>query len=218
MSDCRHRFLAIAGLVLYFAAIRPRIRGWGATRGECREPLPGDELVPARWQTTRAVSIPAPRREVWPWLVQVGYGRGGWYSYDWIERCIGAGDFAEGGSARRVIPELQSLVVGDTVALSPTGGLTVAVLDPPGALVLHYRMNVLTALPAREGDRAILDWTWAFVLAPVDEDSCRLLVRVRADYRPRLLWVFIPFLLEPVHFLMEWKMLRTIERRVRHRR
>ncbi len=212
------RLLVIGGLALYAGVIRPRLVSWGATRGEYRERLPGDELVPARWQTTRAISIPAPRREVWPWLVQMGYGRGGWYSYDWIERRIGAGDFAEGGSARRVIPELQSLAVGDLVALSPTGGLTVAVLDPPGAFVLHYRMNALTALPAREGNRAILDWTWAFVLVPVDEDWCRLVIRVRADYRPRLLCVVIPILLEPVHFLMEWKMLRTIKRRARHSR
>ncbi|MEJ7901509.1 MAG: hypothetical protein WKF63_06650 [Thermomicrobiales bacterium] len=76
-------------------------------------------------------------------------------------------------------------------------------------------MNVLTALPARKGDRAILDWTWSFVLASVDHDSCRLVFRVRADYRPRFLGAFIPFLLEPVHFAMEWKMLRTIERRAR---
>jgi hypothetical protein len=117
----------------------------------------------------------------------MGYGRGGWYSYDWLERVAGAGEFAEGGSARRVIPELQPLAVGDTVALSPAGGLTVAVLDPPRALVLHYRMGLLTAAPAREEDRAILDWTWAFVLTPVDEGSCRLVARVRADYRPRWL-------------------------------
>jgi hypothetical protein len=61
----------------------------------------------------------------------MGYGRGGWYSYDWLERWAGAGDVAEGGSARRVIAELQPLATGDTVALSPAGGLTVAVLDRP---------------------------------------------------------------------------------------
>ena len=73
-----------------------------------------------------AITIGAPSDEVWPWLVQMGYGRGGWYSYDWLERRVGAGDFAEGGSAMRVIPELQPLATGDTVALSPAGGLIVA--------------------------------------------------------------------------------------------
>ena len=203
--------LAAAPLLLYFAALRPRLLRWGASRQEDHDRLPGDDLVRARWQTTRGINISAPRREVWPWLVQMGYGRGGWYSYDWIERRVGAGDFAEGGSAKRVVPELQQLAVGDTVPLSPNGGLTVAVLDPPNALVLHYRMNAFTATPAHEGDRAVLDWTWTFALFPAHEDSSRLLVRVRADYRPRWLFAFIPLVLEPVHLLMERKMLRTIQ-------
>jgi hypothetical protein len=205
-------------VVLYFAAIRPWLLGWGATGQERRRPLPGDDLVRARWQTTRAITIGAPSDEVWPWLVQMGYGRGGWYSYDWLERRAGAGDFAEGGSARRVIPELQPLATGDTVALSPAGGLIVAVLDPSRALVLRYRMSLLTAAAAREADRAIFDWTWAFVLTTVDQGSCRLVVRVRADYRPRWLLPLLPFLLEPAHFIMERKMLKTIERRARRGR
>jgi hypothetical protein len=209
------RALLLAAPVLYFAAIRPRLLGWGASRQERRQPLPGDDLVAARWQTTRGITISAPADQVWPWLVQMGYGRGGWYSYDWLERRVGAGDFAGGGSARRVLPELQQLALGDTVALSPAGGLTVEVLDPARALVLHYRMNLLTAAPAGDGDRAVLDWTWAFALTPVNEASCRLLARVRVDYRPPWLRLLMPFLLEPVHFIMERKMLRTIERQAR---
>jgi hypothetical protein len=209
------RALLLAAPVVYVAAVRPRLLGWGASREEGREPLPGDDLVRARWQTTRGIDISARADEVWPWLVQMGFGRGGWYSYDWLERWVGAGDFAEGGSARRVVPELQQLALGDTVALSAAGGLTVAVLEPAGALVLHYRMSLLTAAPADDDDAAIFDWTWAFVLHPVNEGSCRLLVRVRADYRPRWLLPLMPLLLEPVHFMMERKMLRTIARRAR---
>ena len=73
----------------------------------------GDELVPARWQSTRGIAISAPAAQVWPSLIQMGYGRGGWYSYDWLERLAGVGAFAEGGSARRVVPALQALEVGD---------------------------------------------------------------------------------------------------------
>jgi hypothetical protein len=152
----------------------------------------------ARW-------LASSNAQIWP------VRRADW----WLERRVGAGDFAEGGSARRVIPELQPLATGDTVPLSPAGGLIVAVLDPSRALVLHYRMSLLTAAPAREADRAIFDWTWAFVLTPVDERSCRLVVRVRADYRPRWLLPLLPFLLEPAHFIMERKMLKTIEQRAR---
>ena len=206
----------MAGLpVLYFGALRPRLLGWGASNQERRRALPGDDLVAARWQTTRGIDIAAPAGAVWPWLVQMGYGRGGWYSYDWLERRVGAGEFAEGGSAKRLIPELQRLAVGDTVALSPAGGLTVAVLDPGSALVLQYRMSLLTAAPANEADAAVLDWSWAFVLTAVDGASCRLLVRVRADYRPSWLRLLLPFLLEPVHFIMERKMLRTLARQTR---
>jgi hypothetical protein len=81
--------------------------------------------------------------------------------------------------------------------------------------VLHYRMNLRTAMQARDGDPAVLDWTWAFVLTPVSDASCRLLARVRADYRPAWLRPLLPLLLEPVHFIMERRMLRTIERRTR---
>jgi hypothetical protein len=209
------RALLLAAPVFYFAAIRPRLLGWGASRQERHQPLPGDDLIPARWQTTRGITISASAEEIWPWLVQIGYGRGGWYSSDRLERRVGAGDFVEGGSAKRIIPELQRLAVGDTVALSPAGGLTVEVLEPARALVLHYRMNLLTAAQAHDGDPAILDWTWAFVLTPVDETSCRLLVRVRAHYRPSWLRPLMPLLLEPIHFLMERKMLHTIEQRAR---
>jgi hypothetical protein len=137
------------------------------------------------------------------------------YSYDWIEHRDGAGEFAEDGSAKRVIPELQQLAVGDTVALSPAGGLTVAVLDPVSARVVHYRMNLLTAAPAREPDAAVLDSTWAFVLTSLDGSSCPASARVRAGYRPSRLRPLLPFLLEPVHLIMERKMLRTIERQTR---
>ena len=91
------------------------------------------------------------------------------------------------------------------------GGLSVVGLDPPRSLVLHYRMDLATASPASTGSRVILDWTWAFVLEPV-EDGCRLVVRVRADPRPSWCALLMP-LLEPVHFVMERKMLRTIKRR-----
>jgi hypothetical protein len=211
------RWLVFAGLVLCITAVRRRLRGWGASPQERTQSLPGDDLVPAGSQTTHGITLHAPANEVWPWLVQMGYGRGGWYSYDWLERRVGAGDFAEGGSARRVIPELQSLALGDTVALSRAGGLTVAQIDPPSALVLHLRMNVLTGAPARTGDRAVLHWTWAFVLIPADGASCRLLTRTRFAFRPWALGAF-SLLLDPVQFVMERKMLLTIERRVRRRR
>ena len=196
---------------VYAGVVRPWLRGWGASAAELDGRLPGDDLVHDRYRTTHAVTIDAPVDEVWPWLVQMGYGRGGWYTYDRLERVIGAGDFAEGGSAERIIPELQSLSMGDTVAFSLSGGATVAGLDPPRSIVLRFPMDLFSAAPASERSRAVLDWTWAFVLEPVD-GGCRLIVRVRADPRPSVLALALP-VLEPVHFVMERKMLRTIKRR-----
>ena len=113
------------------------------------------------------MTIDTPVDEVWPWLVQMGYGRGGWYTYDRLERVIGAGDFAEGGSAERILPELQSLSLGDTVAFSLSGGAIVAGLDPPRSIVLRFPMDLFTAAPASERSRAVLDWTWAPVAVGV---------------------------------------------------
>jgi hypothetical protein len=170
----------VAAVVAYSGVVRPRLRTWGASRDEVGGTFPGDDLVADRYRTTHAVTIASPPADVWPWLVQMGYRRGGWYSYDRLERAMGAGDFVEGGSARRIVPELQELVVGDKVGLSEAGGLTVALLDAPRSLVLHYRMDLITAAAATERSRAVLDWTWAFVLEPT-EIGCRLLVRVRAN-------------------------------------
>jgi hypothetical protein len=167
-------------LLAYQAVVRPWLRGWGATDQERRAPLPGDELVHGRYQSTHAITIGTSPAQVWPWIVQLGYGRGGWYSYDRLERAVGAGQFAEGGSARRILAELQGLAVGDTVLVSPNGGLTVVGLEAPRSLVLHYRMDAFSAAPASEQSQAVLDWTWVFVLRPVAE-GCRLLVRVRVD-------------------------------------
>jgi hypothetical protein len=206
-------WIAAGAGVAYAVLVRPRLLTWGATPAESAGVLPGDDLVPARWQTTRAVTIAAPPEEVWPWLVQMGYGRAGWYSYDRVERLLGAGDFAEGGSATSVLPQFQKLAAGDSVPLSADGGLTAVVVDPPRALVLRMAMNLLTGAPARDDDRVVLDWTWVFVLVPVGASTCRLLARVRADYRPRAIGLLIPTLLEPVHLLMERAMLRGIRRR-----
>jgi hypothetical protein len=202
---------AVAAVAVYGGAVRPWLRGWGATAAERDVGLPGDKIVRDRYRTTHAITIDRSGDEVWPWLVQMGYGRGGWYTYDRLERLIGAGDFAEGGSATRIIPQLQSLSLGDTVAFSVSGGATVADLDPPRSMVLHFPMDLLSAAAASERSRAVLDWTWAFVLEPVG-DACRLIVRVRADPRPSLLRLALP-LLEPVHFIMEREMLSGIKRR-----
>ena len=114
-------------LLAYVTWIGPWHRRWGAAPGEVTMAMPGDDLLPVgAGQTTRAVTIGAPPSEIWPWLVQIGYGRAGWYSYDRIDN--------DGRpSATQILPELQDLHVGDRIEMAPGMGPTVRWMDPPGS-------------------------------------------------------------------------------------
>jgi hypothetical protein len=107
---------------------------WGATDDELKVVLPGDELVAAADLTaTRAVTVRASADGVWPWIAQIGQGRGGFYSYDFLENLVGC----DIHSAERVVPEWQSIDVGDAVHLTSEVGRVVAVVEPGRALVLR---------------------------------------------------------------------------------
>jgi hypothetical protein len=214
----RNRWLAplvsaVGGGAAYALAIRPWHLRWGATAEEAITPLAGDDLVPdAAYVTTRAATIQVPPGAVWPWLVQMGQGRAGFYTYDRLEQMIGAAI----SSADLIVPELQQLAVGDTIPLSPVGGPKVAFLDPGGALVLFETMDLRTgqSIPSLPPTRWAMDWTWSFTLRPTPAGATQLLVRTRAAYRPRaLLGLALPVLLEPAHFVMERGMLLGIKRR-----
>jgi hypothetical protein len=202
--------LLAATLIGYLRFARPWMLTWGATPEEVSGRLPGDDLIRGQYVTTH-ISIARPPAEVWPWLVQMGYRRRGCNSYDRLEKAVGIGDFADGGSAQRIIPDLQSLTLGDTVDLSPGGGFTVVGVEPGRSLVLRIPMDPLTGGPASDRSRVVLDWTWALVLQPT-KHGCRLISGSNGDLRPRLLAVTLP-LLDPVHLLMEQKMLRTMKQR-----
>jgi len=119
----------VGAAATYAAAIRPWWRSWGVDPAEAELGLPGDDLVgDATVVETRGLEIGAPPAEVWPWLLQMGYGRGGWYSYDMVDM--------KGGSAERIVPELQALAVGDLVPNSPDTAFVVRLLDPGRSLVL----------------------------------------------------------------------------------
>jgi hypothetical protein len=195
--------LAAAGLTaaLYGLAIRPWQRRWGTTRAEACRPLPGDALVPRPdYETTRAITINVPADAVWPWLVQLGQGRGGFYSYDWLENVFGL----DIHSSDRIEPDWQTVELGDPVHMAPpdrfdgTARMDVALIEEGRALVLRSP----TDAPPEQAA------SWAFVLEPVDDDTTRLLVRLRlrAPLAMRLV-------LDPAHFIMERKMLYGIKRR-----
>ncbi len=121
--------VTLGGAALW-TTVRPWWHRWGVIPDEADRALPGDEVVSgAPVSDTRSITIDAPPAEVWPWLVQMGFGRAGWYSYDALDM--------KGTSADRIIPDLQTLAVGDVVPTHPGGGFEVRVLEPGHALVLY---------------------------------------------------------------------------------
>jgi len=155
---------------VYLFALRRGCLTWGARPDEVSRKLPGDELLPdASLVTTRAITIDAPPEAVWPWLVQMGSGRGGAYSYDWIENLLGLNMH----SASEILPEYQDLKIGDELPLGPDRPvMRVEVFDPPRALALRITGPNIA-------DQA---WAWIFALRPED-GTTRLISRNRIRHQ-----------------------------------
>jgi hypothetical protein len=127
---------AASGAV-YAVIVRPRISRWGATDDEVRRGLPGDELrSPFGYRpiSTRAITIDAPPEEVWPWLVQMGSGRAGFYTHEWVERLLFI-TYADGHSSTRIHPEWQDLHLGDRVPYSRFNTVEVTMIERPRCLI-----------------------------------------------------------------------------------
>ena len=191
----------------------------GASEEELARPLPGDHLVRVpKLGYTRAITIDAPVEQVWPWLVQFGQGRGGFYSYDGLENLVGCGIH----SADEILPEHQELAVGDLIR---SGRDTqpcwqVVEVEPPHHLVLigagtpaqSEAPEVVDEVP----DRGYVASTWQWVFEPVDDGRrSRLIVRQRETYSPNQAWLW--HLVEPFNFVMEHRMLQGIRDRAERR-
>jgi hypothetical protein len=196
---------AVGGYVWY---VRPWHLRWGATDAEVAMSLPGDDLEPTPWgaapgsatrgrrqdtrplRATRAITINAPASAIWPWLTQIGQGRGGFYSYAWLEELLGGVR-----SANAILPEHQKLKVGDPIHLHAyTPSLPVALLEEERALVL--------------GD------SWAFVLRPITKTKTRLVIRNSGAFSPGVLnFIIWRVFFEPINFIMERRMLLGIKER-----
>jgi hypothetical protein len=159
--------LVIIGLVItvYLFWTRPYQQRWGASDEELQRSMPGDELnLDPKFLATRAITIDGTPEEIWPWLVQMGYGRAGFYGYDVLEN-IGSPYGIR--SADRILPEFQHFTVGDEVPLSAAGGLTFSAIEPNQYLVWS-------------GGKDWGGFTWA--LYPIDENHTRLVSRARFSH------------------------------------
>ena len=177
--------------LMYQLVFRPWHLRWGATDAELIRPMPGDELLPGAESCTRAITIEAPPEASWPWLLQLGYGRAGWYSYDWIDT-----DFTP--SATRIEPELQQLEVGDRILMMPSMGFEGLAVDAPRAIVSML-----------EDDST----SWCLALYPEGDGTTRLVSRWRPRSERSVAAFLMNLLVEPGTFVMEQKMLRTIRDR-----
>jgi hypothetical protein len=192
--------IAAAG---YHPLLLPWMMTWGATANEVSLVLPGDELAPQpTFQSTRAITIAAPPERIWPWLVQIGQDRGGFYSYDWMENLVGAGIH----NADRIVPAWQHHAKGDFVPSLRADYARGRVRDIAG-----WRIGWI------ETNRGLALTGWgSFVLLPIDDAHTRLVIRTRSTTAPGAFFSRFADLLfgRPLHFVMERRMLLGIQERV----
>jgi hypothetical protein len=178
-------------------------RTWGATESELSRAMTGDaRIAKPTYDATLAVTIDAPPGDVWPWLVQIGYRRGGLYSYDWLDRLFG---YLDGPSAERILPEFQRLRAGDVVPIGRGPGFPVVAVEPGRTLVLG-------------GEADDVQWTWELGLYASGQEGARLVSRNRVYAPATLASALFMRIIEPAAFIMTRKMLLGIKRRAEARR
>jgi len=190
--------IALTFAVVYWLPIRRWMSRWGTTSPDLTRVMAGDGLIAhPTYSGTMAVIVNARPEHIWPWLVQMGYKRGGLYSYDWLDRLFG---YLDRPSATRILPEFQQLAVGDEIPLGRGPRGPVAAVEASRALVLDMR------------NMGGIDWVWQFGLYPVDEKRTQLVSRSRV--RAKTIWArLLTFAIEPAGFLMTRRMLLGLRQR-----
>lgn len=217
MTAIRRALAAVAVLVAaYLVVLRPRLVRWGATDEELDRGFPGADIIPgASRSATMAVTIDAPPSRVWPWLVQMGVDRGGWYSWDRLD------NFGR-RSTDRVHPEWQDVAVGDRFVAKPDGTQwwDVAAVEHERFLCLRMSLDLEGRPFDPDTDRpsAFTDSTWGFLLEPLPGGRTRLIVSGYWLFEPRWLQPLLSLLvLEPSHWVMQMRQFDNLKRRAEHR-
>ena len=214
-------------------------RRWGASDDEVHRSMPGDELIlHPMVESTHAITVQSSASEVWPWLVQMGMDRGGWYSDpEWwdgmAERVLWsflASEEKTGYSIRaepsagRIIEKFQDLKVGDILLDGPPGTafFTVATLEKNRVLALYSNSHVRYIVPPVLRDNPNVniqgEFSWVFILDKVDAEATRLILRTRINYGPRMFRILTRPFFWPIDFVLARKTLWGIKWRVEQRK
>jgi hypothetical protein len=215
-TSATRRFLPVLVLVVGYAlAVRPRLVRWGASDWEVRGPYPGAEMIPGGERSaTMAVIIDAEPSRVWPWLVQMGADRAGWYSWDRLDNWGHT-------SADGIHPEWQTLSVGDRLAATPNASQSweVAALEPERFLGLRMSLDLQGRPfdPRRTPPRYYTDSLWGFLLDELPGRRTRLVVSGYWSLHPTWLRPVVgAVLLEPSHWIMQRRQFANLKRRAEH--
>jgi hypothetical protein len=200
----------------------PHLLFSGANNAEATLPLPGDKLISAPMiQLTRAITIDVPAKDIWPWLIQMGYGRGGWYAWSPLGNDEGIGPKI--ASAKKIKSEYQQLKIGDILLDGPgskkkKGAWTVKMYYQDRALILYSAREINTGNEFDpKGPKPTEEYiicSWAFVLEPINKISTRLVLRTRADIGPEHWTQFIRFLFIPGDTARQRSILDNIKERL----
>jgi hypothetical protein len=185
----------------YTLIVRPWYSKWGTTKDELTMIMPGDEIiVNPVWDYTQAITIHAPAAEIWQWLVQIGQGRGGFYSFELLENLIGC----DIQNTDRIMPEFQHLTIGDSIKLHPEApGIPVVLVDSAKAIVM-----------GGSDESQLNASSWSFLLQGLDVSNSRLIARFRSSYSPTLGNILLQrIFVQPTSLFMQKRMMIGIKQR-----
>lgn len=176
----------------------PWQRNWGASAEERERPMPGDDFIEApQYLTTRAITVDAGPGDIYPWLAQMGYQRGGLYSYDFLDRVFG---FLDAPSAKEILPEFQDLKPGDVIPIGKGGDFPVMDLKPNEFLLLG-------------GETDETRWTWSTALYPQPDGTTRLVTRNTGNWGDSWAGRLMLIPMDLAAFIMVWRWLHVLKQR-----